>query len=139
MNCSEFVYMFLDKDKCLWSKNVKCHTHVKGKEKISHFKMLAVKGQKGSCNSQLSTVPSLNGMETQTAVIAIASIIHVVLGTNGKTLIRLLIRNQAHFDRKLLVPIIKSFLTGASPVVYCKRTRDWSSFQTTRHTEICRH
>lgn len=48
MNCSEFVYMFLDKDKdvCLWSKNVKCHTHVKGKEKISHFKMLAVKGHK---------------------------------------------------------------------------------------------
>lgn len=26
MNCSEFVYMFLDKDVCLWSKSVKCHT-----------------------------------------------------------------------------------------------------------------
>lgn len=48
MNCPEFVYMLLDKDKdvCLWSKNVKCHTQVKGKEKISHFKMLAVKGHK---------------------------------------------------------------------------------------------
>lgn len=79
-------------------------------------------------------------METQTAVIAIASIIHVVLGTNGKTLIRLLIRNQARVDRKLLVPIIKSFfLTGVSPVVYCKQTRDWSSFQATCHAEICRH
>lgn len=41
MNCSEleFVYMFLDKDMdvCLWSKNVKCHTHVKGKEKNKSF------------------------------------------------------------------------------------------------------
>lgn len=35
------------------------------------------------------------------AIIAIASII--VLGTNGKTLIRLLIRNQARVERKLLV------------------------------------
>lgn len=26
MNCSEFVYMFLDKDVCLLSKSVKCHT-----------------------------------------------------------------------------------------------------------------